>query len=71
MVATVAMVMTMAIMAAAATATREVALPRRGDETTMCESDEAREYAADNAGASATAEQLSRTRTTLCGRMGA
>ena len=61
MVATVAMTMTMAI----------AALPRRGDETTMCESDEAREYAADNAGASATAEQLSRTWATLCGRMGA
>jgi len=37
----------------------------------MCESDEARESAANNAGASAPAEQLARTWTTLWGRMGA
>jgi len=49
---------------------QEVTLLRRGDETTMCERDEAREYVADNAGASATAEQLSCTQTTLWGRMG-
>jgi len=33
----------------------------------MCESDEVREYAADNAGASATAEQLSCMWAMLCG----
>ena len=37
----------------------------------MWESDEARESAADNAGASAPAEQLVRMWTTLWGRMGA
>jgi len=67
MVATVAMTMTMVIAAAVATATREAALPRRGDETMMCESNEAREYAADNAGTSATTGQLSCMWATLCG----
>ena len=52
----VAMVMAMAIMAAAAAATREVALPGRGGAMTVCDSDEVGVYAADNAGADATAE---------------
>ena len=50
----------MAIMAAA-TATREVALPRRGDAMTPCDGDEARVYVADKAGAGATAAQLACT----------
>ena len=45
------------MLAAAATATREVALPRRGDVMAMCDGDGVRVYVANNAGASATAEQ--------------
>jgi len=55
-VATVAMATAMAIAAAAVSATREVALPRRGGAMTVCDSDEVGVYAADNAGADATAE---------------
>jgi len=46
------------MLAAAATATREVALLRRGDVMAMCDGDGARVYTANNAGASATAEQV-------------
>jgi len=45
------------MLAAVATATQEVALPRRGDVMAMCDGDGARVYAANNAGASTTAEQ--------------
>ena len=55
-----AMAMAMAITVAAATATREVALPRWGDEMALCDG-KARAYAADNAGAGATADQLTCT----------
>ena len=54
-VATVAVAMAME-MAAAASATREAALPRRGGAMTVCDDDEVRVYAADNAGTDATAE---------------
>jgi len=63
LVATVAMammaMMAMVIMPAAATATREVALPRQGDAIAMAmrDGDGVRVYAVDNAGAGATAEQ--------------
>jgi len=66
-VATVAMATTMAIMAAAATGTREVALPTRGDEMTIFDGDNARAYAADNAGAGATAGQFACTWAALWG----
>ena len=66
-VATVAMATTMAIMAAAATGTQEVALPTRGDEMTIFDGDEARAYAADNAGAGATAGQFACTWAALWG----
>jgi len=46
----------MAIAAAAVSATREVALQRRGGAMTVCGGDEARVYAADNASTDATAE---------------
>ena len=45
------------MLAAAATVTREVALPRRGDVMAMCDGDRARVYTANNTGASTTAEQ--------------
>jgi len=48
----------MAIMAVAVTAMGEAALPRQGDEMTTCDSNGARVYAANNTGASTTAEQL-------------
>ena len=58
LVATVATaMMAMAITPTAATATQEVALPRRGDAMAMCDGDGARVYVADNAGAGATTEQ--------------
>jgi len=46
------------MLAAAATVTQEVALPRQGDVMAMCDGDGARVYAANNAGASATTEQV-------------
>ena len=67
MVATVAM----AMMAITAAATREATLPRWGNKMTTCDSDRARVYAADNAGASTTAEQLACTWAALWGRIGA
>jgi len=45
------------MLAAAATVTQEVALPRWGDVMAMCDGDGARVYAANNASASTTAEQ--------------
>ena len=68
-VATVAMATTMAIMAAAvaATGTREVTLPTRGDEMTIFDGDEARAYAADDAGAGTTAGQFACTWAALWG----
>ena len=57
LVATVAtMMMAMEITAAAAAATREVALPRRGNAMAMCDGDGTSAYAADNVGVGATAE---------------
>jgi len=56
LVVVVTVAMAMAIAAAAASATREVALPRRGGAMTVCDSNEVGVYAADNAGADATAE---------------
>ena len=55
-VATVAMAMAMGIAAAAVSATREVALQKRGGAMTVCDGDEARVYAADNASTDTTAE---------------
>jgi len=55
LVATVAMAM-MAITAAVATVTQEVALPRWGNEMMMCDGNEVRVYVTDNAGTGATAE---------------
>jgi len=46
------------MLAAVATVTQEVALPRQGDVMAMCDGDGARVYAANNAGASTTAEQV-------------
>lgn len=57
----VAIAVSMEIMAAAATATREVTLPRRGGAIMGCDVDEVRGYAPDNAAADATAEKFSRT----------
>jgi len=45
------------MLAAAATATQEVALLRWGDVMAMCDGDRARVYTANNTSASATAEQ--------------
>ena len=57
LVATVATtMMAMEITAAAAAATREVALPRRGNAMAMCDGDGTSAYAADNVGIGATAE---------------
>jgi len=65
-VATVAMVMTIVIMAAVATATQEVALPTQGDEMSIFDGDKARAYMANNAGAGATTEQFACTCAALC-----
>ena len=54
LVATVAT--TMMAMEIKAAATREVALPRRGNAMAMCDGDGTRAYAADNIGVGATAE---------------
>jgi len=48
--------MAMEIKAAAAAATREVALPRQGNAMAMCDGNGTRAYAADNVGVGATAE---------------
>jgi len=65
LVATVATAMTamraIVIMPAVAEATREVALPRRGDAMVMCDGDKASIFASDNAGAGTTAEQFACT----------
>ena len=66
-VATVAMVTTMAIMAAVATGTREATLLTWGNEMMIFDGNEARAYAADNAGAGATAGQFACTWAALWG----
>ena len=45
-------------METAASATQEAAFPKRGGVMTMCDGDDVRVYAADNAGANATAEYV-------------
>jgi len=59
LVATVVMMMmAMEIKAVAVAATREVALPRRGNAMAMCDGDGTRAYIADNVGVSTTAELI-------------
>jgi len=66
-VATVVMATTMAIMVVVATGTQEVALPTWGDEMMIFDGNEARAYAANNAGAGATAGQFACTWVALWG----
>jgi len=66
-VATVAMAI-MVIMAAAATATQEVALPRWGDVMPLCDAEKAKVSMANNAGTGTTAEQLTCTWAVLWGK---
>jgi len=57
----------MAMATTAAVVTREVALLRRGDAMAVCDGNNARMYAADDAGTGTTAEQFARTWAALWG----